>query len=180
MSAAQQSSDWEQCIAFHGHECPGLAIGYRIAKAAQQRLGVKFSADEDIVCVTENDACGLDAVQQLTGCTLGKGNLICRDRGKHAFSFFVRSQGRKLRVVMKKKFDRDKIDRELLKKEILSLPDEELFAFSEPDYSLPDRACVFKNVTCEQCGETCSERNIRLHEGKQFCMDCAPDYSRGW
>uniref|UniRef100_UPI0040560DE8 FmdE family protein n=1 Tax=Candidatus Electronema sp. TaxID=2698783 RepID=UPI0040560DE8 len=84
MSAAQQSSDWEQCIAFHGHECPGLAMGYRAAKAAQSKLGVKFSPDEEVVCVTENDACGLDAVQYLTGCTLGKGNLIYRDRGKQA------------------------------------------------------------------------------------------------
>ena len=178
MAAAQ--NDWDQCVAFHGHECPGLAIGYRMAKAAQKRLGLKFSADEDVVCVTENDACGLDAVQYLTGCTLGKGNLIYRDRGKQAFSFFVRSQNKKLRVVMKKKFDRDKIDRETLKKEILSLPDEELFAFSEPSYDLPRRARIFQNVICEQCGETCSERNIRLHEGKRLCMDCAPDYSRGW
>jgi formylmethanofuran dehydrogenase subunit E len=180
MSAAQQSSDWEQCIAFHGHECPGLAMGYRAAKAAQSKLGVKFSPDEEVVCVTENDACGLDAVQYLTGCTLGKGNLIYRDRGKQAFSFFVRSQNKKLRVAMKKKFDRDTMDREAFKKELLSLPDEELFAFSEPSYDLPARARLFKSVTCEQCGETCSERNVRLHEGKQFCMDCAPDYSRGW
>ncbi len=65
MSAAQ-SSDWEQCIAFHGHECLGLAMGYRAAKAAQRKLGVSFSPDEDVVCITENDSCSLDVVQHLT------------------------------------------------------------------------------------------------------------------
>ncbi|MGR0481198.1 MAG: hypothetical protein ACTFAL_07290 [Candidatus Electronema sp. V4] len=39
--------------------------------------------------------------------------------GKQAFSFFVRSQDKKLRVVM----NRDKIDHELFRKERLSLPD---------------------------------------------------------
>ncbi len=155
-------------------------MGYRAAKAAQKKLGVSFSPDEDVVCVTENDACGLDAVQYLTGCTLGKGNLIYRDRGKQAFSFFVRSQNKKLRVLMKKTFDRDNMNREAIKNELLILPDEELFAFSEPAYDLPARARIFKNVICEQCGETCSERNVRVHEGKQCCMDCAPEYSRGW
>ena len=41
-------SDWDQCVTFHGHECPGLAIGYRVAKAAQKRLGVNFSPDEEV------------------------------------------------------------------------------------------------------------------------------------
>ncbi len=78
--------DWEDCIAFHGHECPGLAIGFRMAHAARTRLGIISAHDEELVCVTENDACGVDAIQFLLSCTLGKGNLIFRDRGKHAFT----------------------------------------------------------------------------------------------
>ena len=27
---------WKKCVEFHGHECPGLAIGYRAAMAASE------------------------------------------------------------------------------------------------------------------------------------------------
>ena len=47
---------WEKAIAFHGHACPGLAIGVRAATEAIKRLNLSFSEDEEVVCVTENDA----------------------------------------------------------------------------------------------------------------------------
>ena len=65
---------WDKCVGFHGHECPGLAIGFRACEAAVEKLGVSFSKDEEVVCITENNACGVDAVQLITGCTFGKGN----------------------------------------------------------------------------------------------------------
>ena len=72
---------WEKCVAFHGHSCPGLAIGFRAAELAMDYLGLNDPAvDEEVVCVTENDACGVDAVQVLTGCTLGKGCLLYTSR----------------------------------------------------------------------------------------------------
>ena len=78
---------WDKCVGFHGHECPGLAIGFRACEAAVEKLGVSFSKDEEVVCITENNACGVDAVQLITGCTFGKGNLIFKDKGKQAFTF---------------------------------------------------------------------------------------------
>ena len=30
---------WEKCVAFHGHSCPGLAIGARAAEIALELLG---------------------------------------------------------------------------------------------------------------------------------------------
>ena len=65
---------WNQCVEFHGHECPGLAIGFRASEIAMERMGLSFSEDEEIVCITENNACGVDAVQWITSCTVGKGN----------------------------------------------------------------------------------------------------------
>ena len=81
---------WEKAIAFHGHACPGLAIGVRAATEAIKRLNLSFSEDEEVVCVTENDACGVDGIQAILSCTAGKGNLKFRDTGKMAFSFFNR------------------------------------------------------------------------------------------
>ena len=92
---------WKKCIEFHGHKCPGLAIGYKVSEAAKEKMGLSFSKDEEIVCVVENDACCVDAVQVLTGCSIGKGNLIHKDSGKMAFTFFNRKNGEGVRIVLK-------------------------------------------------------------------------------
>ncbi len=173
---------WQNCITFHGHSCPGLAIGYRAAIAAKKRLDITFSADEEIVCVTENDACGVDAVQVLTGCSIGKGNLIYRGTGKMAFSFFDRKKGNSIRILFKKSMRRgeEEVDRAKMQQDILTRPAEELFAFSTPSYSPPSAARLFASETCELCGEAVPEHKIRLHDGKKVCLDCFPDYNRGW
>ena len=66
--------DFGKCIEFHGHTCPGLAIGFRAARTLMERLGVKKAPDEELVAIVETDACGADAIQVMTGCTFGKGN----------------------------------------------------------------------------------------------------------
>ena len=79
---------WNDCVAFHGHECGGLTIGYKASLYAIELLKLEFSADEQVVCIAENDACGVDAVQVMLGCSIGKGNLLFHMRGKQAFSFY--------------------------------------------------------------------------------------------
>jgi formylmethanofuran dehydrogenase subunit E len=61
----------EKTIAFHGHSCPGLAIGIRAAELALRKLG--HADKEDVVAVVETDMCGVDAIQFLTGCTFRQG-----------------------------------------------------------------------------------------------------------
>ena len=93
---------WNKCAEFHGHKCPGLATGFRVATEAMAKLGLDGpEADEELVCVTENDSCAVDAVQVITGCTMGKGNLIYRGTGKMVFTFYCRKSGRGLRVAVK-------------------------------------------------------------------------------
>ncbi|NLM52169.1 MAG: formylmethanofuran dehydrogenase [Firmicutes bacterium] len=169
---------WKETVAFHGHECPGLAIGFRACEAAKEKLNLTFSQDEEIVCVTENDACGVDAIQFLLGCTFGKGNLIYRDTGKMAYSFFKRATGEQVRIVLKP--SSREMDRKERQEYILNAPLEEIFDFKTPHYSLPERARIFASVVCEKCGETAPEHKIRLAEGKKVCLDCFDDYSRGW
>jgi formylmethanofuran dehydrogenase subunit E len=171
---------WKKCVEFHGHACPGLAIGVKACQAAGERLGISFSPDEEIVCVTENDACCVDAVQVLTGCSMGKGNLIYRNRGKMAFSFFERGTGKKIRIILKEMPQRERTDRETLQKEILNSPSEELFDFKVPSYEPPEKARLFESYICERCGESTAEPAIRLAEGEKVCLDCYQPYSRGW
>ena len=89
---------WERAVSFHGHECPGLTIGYRAAIYAAKLLELTFSDDEQVVCISENDACGVDAVQAILGCSVGKGNLLFHMTGKQAFSFYNRKSGKSVRL----------------------------------------------------------------------------------
>lgn len=169
---------WEKCIEFHGHECPGLAIGYRACEIAAQNMKLRFSKDEELVCITENDACGVDAVQVITGCTMGKGNLIYRGTGKMAFSFFSRKDNSSIRLVLKQS-DR-KMTREEREDYILNAPSNEVFDIKKPDFSLPEEARIFETIICENCGEGSPEHKIRISGGKKLCLDCYKEYSRGW
>jgi formylmethanofuran dehydrogenase subunit E len=90
--------DFKKCLEFHGHLCPGLAIGYRAARAGLDWLNERRAVDEELVAIVETDACGADAIQVLTGCTFGKGNFIFRDHGKNVYSFVSRSSGSGVRV----------------------------------------------------------------------------------
>lgn len=171
---------WDECVRFHGHECPGLAIGYRAAEIAKEQLGAVFSAEynEEVVCVSENDACGVDAVQWITGCTVGKGNMVFRPSGKMAFSFFMRETGESLRMILKP------LEGEMERKErqeyILNAPVDELFDFMKPNFDVPERARLFKSVACEECGESAPEHRMRLQEEKVVCLDCFKDYTISW
>ena len=109
---------WEDCVCFHGHACGGLTIGYKAALYAVQLLDLDFSDDEQVVCIAENDACGVDAIQVMLGCSIGKGNLLFHMRGKQAFSFYDRASGKSVRLVLKPKPE--------------GLPREEFFAYTSP------------------------------------------------
>lgn len=169
---------WEKAVGFHGHECPGLAIGVRACDAAMEKMGIGCAQDEEIVCITENDACGVDAIQSLLGCSIGKGNLIYRGTGKQAFSFFNRKNGEKLRLYFKGVSHTD--DRQEKQKFILEGPIDEVFDFSVPKFDLPEQARIFTSVECECCKEKAPEHKMHLQGGITVCEDCFNSYNRGW
>ena len=170
---------WDKAVTFHGHECPGLAIGVKACEAAMKKMQIGFSSDEEIVCITENDACGVDAVQAIFSCTLGKGNLLYRGTGKQAFSFFNRKTGEKLRIYLKQQKNPD-MERAEWQEYLLNAPIDEIFSFSEPKFDLPEKAKIFQTIICEICGEGAPEHKMHLQDGKTVCADCFKDYSRGW
>ncbi len=169
---------WKKSVEFHGHECPGLAMGFKACEAAIEKMGITFSKDEEIVCVTENDACGVDAVQVITGCTFGKGNLLYKGTGKMAFSFYNRNNGESLRMIVKPFME--EMDRRQRQEYILNSSVDEVFNFSTPTFELPEKARLFTSIVCENCGEGAPEHKMRMNDGKKVCLDCFKDYSRGW
>lgn len=166
---------WEKAIEFHGHVCGGITIGYKAALYAIDLLQISFSEDEDLVCISENDACGVDAIQAILGCSLGKGNLLFHITGKQAFSFYNRQTGQSIRLVLR---PRPSLSREEGQKYLMSKSPEELFDVKPARIDLPERAKLFRSVHCEICGEETAEHLCRLVDGKAICLDCIPPYNR--
>jgi formylmethanofuran dehydrogenase subunit E len=186
----------QEARAFHGHMCPGLAIGIRAAEVALREIG-PHSQDEEVVAVVETDMCGVDAIQFLTGCTFGKGNLIHLDHGKSAFTFYRRSDGKGIRIVarpegagppdpewqsLREKSGKDaltpeeeerfKVLHEARCRQILGTPLEHLFQMAEPQMKLPRAARIMDSVPCEECGELTMETRTRRFRGKTLCIPC--------
>jgi formylmethanofuran dehydrogenase subunit E len=185
----------DKTIAFHGHSCPGLVIGIRAAELALKRLG--YAEGKDLVAVVETDMCGVDAIQFLTGCTFGKGNLIHKDYGKMAFSFYDRSKdmgfrvllrpdisgdlGPELRSLMRKVEDstaneeehvRLKNLRGELQERYMNVDLEEMFIVTEPSFPVPKPARILQSLRCEACGEMTMESRTRRFGGKTLCLPC--------
>ncbi|QTX32234.1 TraR/DksA C4-type zinc finger protein [Aminithiophilus ramosus] len=184
----------EEVVAFHGHWCPGLALGIRIAEKALQEVG--RAGDEEIVAVAESDSCAVDAVQVLTGCTLGKGNLVVRDVGKMAFSFYRRRDGKAVRLVPRPRPDeggdlyrmlqiksnegtlseKERLDfatlREARAQALLDADLEALLLVGPVRRDVPPHAPMEPSRLCERCGEKVMETKARLHGGRVLCPDC--------
>lgn len=167
---------WEKCVAFHGHACGGLTIGYKAALYAIELLDLQFSEDEKVVCIAENDACSVDAIQVVLGCSVGKGNLLFHMRGKQAYSFYERGSGRSVRLVLK---DRpENMTREESFAYYQRLEPKDMFDVKEATCALPEPARIFDSYRCECCGETAGANWIRISNGKKLCLDCYQAYDR--
>lgn len=159
-------TNWEKCVAFHGHECGGLTIGYKAALYAIDLLNLEFSDDEQVVCICENDACGVDAIQVLLGCSVGKGNLLFHMRGKQAFSFYNRKTGKSVRLVLKAKpFNMSREDSFTYYQ---SCDPADMFEVKDTTIHLPEKARIFHSYTCDCCGESTGANWIRL-SGEKSC-----------
>ena len=185
----------DRIVDFHGHMCPGLAMGIQAAQIALREIGA-HAKDEEVVAVVETDMCGVDAIQFLTGCTFGKGNLIHRDYGKNAFSFFRRSDGRAIRITVRPDaWQRDPEHQALFAKvrsgqateaerarfqelhvsqsrRVLELEPDALYQWQELNAAPPRKARIHTSVTCAECGEAAMETRIRRLDGRDLCQPC--------
>lgn len=192
-------ASFAEVVSFHGHSCPGLALGYRAAKAAIEALNLDRAKDEELVAIVENDACGVDAFQYLLGCTFGKGNLIFRDWGKHAYTVINRGTRKAVRIVAD--FPRDEtVDQEelsgILKKvrsgaateaetakwkkykaakarKVLEAPADEFLEIQNVTPDIPAKAKIADSVHCSRCGEKVMETKTINKDNLTFCLPCS-------
>jgi len=193
----------QRVVSFHGHMCPGLAMGIRAAEVALEEIG-PHSQDEEVVAIVETDMCGVDAVQFMTGCTFGKGNLVHRDHGKNAYTFVRRSDGRAVRVSARpgawgaedpeweglfakvrarvatpeerQRFSALHLERS---QRILAAPIDMLYEVREVNVDAPQPARILASFQCDSCGEPTMETRIRRLEGRQLCPPCFDDALSG-
>ena len=181
---------------FHGHICPGLAVGIRAAEIALREIG-PHSADEEVVAIVETDMCGVDAIQYLTGCTFGKGNLIHLDYGKNAFTFIRRSDGKALRILTRpnatgapdpehralfskvfggaaspEEKTRFQELQDLRTQHILDIPEADLFDVQPVKARIPEKARILASLQCAACGEMTMETRTRRFQGRTLCIPC--------
>ncbi len=199
-----EKTPWERAVEFHGHVCMGLAMGFRMAEAAMGALGSMRDVDEQMIGIAENDSCAVDAIQVITGCTVGKGNLILRDYGKQAYTFALREKKKAVRITVKNPArlnqeavlalrektaagnasDEDKANLKEMSgemvKDYLAKPLDEVCSVTEIIYDIPEKARIFSSVTCFSCKEMVMEPRARLQGGKVICIPCADNYERGW
>ena len=183
--------DFQKAAEFHGHTCPGLAMGYRVAKYVKEHY--PRAKDEELVCIAENKSCSVDAIQSLLGCTAGKGNLILKDNGKQVFTVYSRDNNKALRIYFKGNVFRgldalrqklalgdlgpeEKKEMEGLRsrviEDILSAKDEDLLSVREVDIPAPEKARIYPSLKCQECGEAFMEILGRTAGGKVLCKDC--------
>jgi len=186
---------YDDVVEFHGHSCPGLAMGYRVSQMALKELKNR-SEDEEIVSIVENNSCAVDAVQVMTGCTFGKGNLIFRDYGKQVYTFIRRPSGKSIRISViwerpeetkeekrlwdaYAKGDRSRMVLEFVHsrkaakiRQILDAEDKELFALTKGKSTLPPEAEIHKSIRCAICNDKVAEPKACTKNGMSVCIPC--------
>jgi len=165
---------YDEIVRFHGHKCPGLAIGYRMSVAAMDAINSIRAEDEEIVAIVENDACGVDALQCITGCTFGKGNLIFHDYGKQVYTLYSRSSRQGVRVVYHGKGIPDNLrrDRTAMAEFILAAPVEDILTLTRITQPEPEPAQIRKSIPCSMCGESVMETRSRQINNDFVCIPC--------
>ncbi len=177
----------EESAKIHGHICPGQVLGVRMSIAGLRAVGIEDPKGADrkkLIVFVEMDRCATDAVQSVTGCSLGKRSMKFVDYGKMAATFLNLSSGRAVRVLAREDArDRarlyfpeiaDKYRAQLEAYKIM--PEEALFEFSEvkvevKPQDMPGRP--LGRVRCEQCGEHVQDMREVVSGGKVLCRPCA-------
>ena len=190
--------DLKACVNFHGHLCPGLVYGYKVAKEACRILGLNRASDEEVFTIAENDSCAVDALQVILGTTMGKGNLVLRDYGKNVFIIADRKSGRAVRFSRTKPYqyqgenasgfkwldvdlnsgklspEQEKRQKLMKALDLLKKDFSDVFETKEVPMPEQDYAPLAPSVPCAQCGEmTMATKLVDMGDKGMCCVPCA-------
>ena len=175
----------EEAVAFHGHLCPGQVLGVRMTIAGCRALGLAHprQAGKRLVVFVEIDRCATDAIEVLTGVSLGKRTLKHVDHGKMAATFVDTLTGAAVRVAAREEARElarviAPLEPDLRRAQTVAyrtLAEAELLALQPVTV---DRAWLARRrvrVTCAACGEAVHyQREVRVVD-RTLCRGCAGD-----
>ena len=160
---------------FHGHACVGTALGTRITLAALRALGFEPGVkNKKLIVYTEIDRCMTDAIQAITGCSLGRRSLKHVDYGKFAATFVNLETGKAVRGTIKQHFGSDKPLEETLNI-LASIPDKKLVTLQEVTVAILDTDLPgppVKKAVCASCGETLVDGRWISDGDRTLCLAC--------
>lgn len=160
----------------HGHACIGIALGTRITMAAMQALGLDPDVrNKNLIVYAEIDRCMTDAVQTITGCSLGHRSLKYVDYGRFAATYVNTDTGKAVRATVMAHFSNESTVEETIKK-ISRIPDSELVTLQEVKMTIPEMdlpGSPRQKVVCAACGERVVDGREVLRNERVLCRGCA-------
>lgn len=185
---------------YHGHLCPELAIGYRAALIACRHLGLCRENAHEFFVLAENMSSAIEALQLVTGCTIGNQNFYAYDMGKQVYYFGRFSTAHESRKALRLALTNLVVDlshkgeteknilagragtAELKEyqqavddsvREIMSLPDGDLFSQTWVSLRPPQAPARKDYIRCSCCGEVLAlEKSVPGKDGL-LCRVCA-------
>jgi formylmethanofuran dehydrogenase subunit E len=176
-----------ESVKIHGHLCPGQVLGVRMSMLGLREIGIldpKGAQRKSLIVFVEMDRCATDAVQSVTGCSLGHRTMKFMDYGKMAATYMNLKTGKAIRIVAReesrekaKGYFPDIENKYAGQLEAYKIMDDtELFDVMEVSVNvrpedMPGRP--LQRVRCDSCGEHVQDLREVYREGKVLCAPCA-------
>jgi formylmethanofuran dehydrogenase subunit E len=184
--------EYEELAAFHGCRCPEIALGVRFVMAARSHLTA--APDVPLLVHSEGTGCLVDALQHLTGATVGNGRLVHHNYGKLAAVFWLAGTGPGIRVRAAERnpaylepdvwdaahqqhsfpssprFDRDMIQSTVTA--ILNAAPQDLLDLQEIPVPAADEVPLVRFEPCTKCKEMVRRHRLFNHDGIRMCDPC--------
>ncbi|MBI2361374.1 MAG: molybdopterin-guanine dinucleotide biosynthesis protein B, partial [Deltaproteobacteria bacterium] len=169
----------------HGHLCAGQVLGVRMAMAGCREVGIEEPrGSKKLVVFVEIDRCATDAIQAVTGCSLGKRTLKFCDYGKMAATFVNLETQKAVRVLAR---DEARLtvaasangcssEQGAQKEAYAVMPEEALFEIQPVRVQIPDEdmpGARGGRQICARCGEGINSRRALETNGETLCVPCA-------
>ena len=182
----------------HGEACPGVIIGTRMSIAAMKELNMDpLKPNENLMVTVETDRCMPDAIQAITGCTVGRRTLKCRDYGKFVATFVDVTNGETVRISARDDLD-DSIpglwawfenvsklakeknmpkvmeEKKSAVKKLSEMPDGDLLSVKKLQITDDEIIGIPQHIiTCSVCGEHVMDKKEIIVDDKPVCQFCA-------
>jgi formylmethanofuran dehydrogenase subunit E len=187
MSVMEFDAALRESVRVHGHLCAGQVLGIRMSMLGLREIGLLDPRGTDrkkLIVFVEMDRCATDAIQSVTGCSLGKRSMKFMDYGKMAATFLNLKTGKAIRVVAREESRQrakelfpameNKYVGQLEAYKIMT--NDDLFDMMDVAIKLhpadmPGRP--LRRVKCDSCGEYIHDMREVYQDSKVLCVRCA-------